>query len=80
MNIMIAADYAPPKSGNFIASVIALGRKLRDRGDNVVFAFPKEREWADWLRSEDFCVEITNRTNERIGGVLMTRLSKRFRS
>lgn len=68
MNIMIAADYAPPKSGNFIASVIALGRRLRDRGDKVVFAFPKEREWADWLRSEDFCVEFVNGTDERIGG------------
>lgn len=77
MNIMIAADYAPPKSGNFIASVIALGRRLRDRGDRVVFAFPKEREWTDWLRSEGFCVEFVNRTDERIGGVLMTQLSRR---
>lgn len=80
MSIMIAADYAPPKSGNFIASVIALGRRLRDRGDKVVFAFPKEREWADWLRSEDFCVEFVNGTDERIGGVLMTQLSRRFLS
>lgn len=68
MNIMIAADYASPKSGNIVASVIALGRKLRDRGDKVMFAFPREREWANWLRAEGFCVEIVNRTDERIGG------------
>lgn len=40
MNIMIAAGYAAPKSGNFIASILALGRRLRESGDRVVFVFP----------------------------------------
>lgn len=35
MNIMIAADYATPKSGNFVASILAWGRKLRDNGDYI---------------------------------------------
>lgn len=58
MNILIAADYSAPKSGNFIASILALGRKLRESGDHVVFAFPEEREWVRWLREEKFDVEI----------------------
>ena len=33
MNVMIAADYAAPKSGNFVASMIALGKKLKINGD-----------------------------------------------
>lgn len=41
MNILIAADYSTPKSGNFIASILALGRRLRVSGERVVFVFPK---------------------------------------
>ena len=29
MNILIAADYATPQSGNFIASCVELGRILK---------------------------------------------------
>ena len=36
MNILIAADYATPKSGNFVASVLELGIHLRENNDNVV--------------------------------------------
>ena len=64
MNIMIAADYATPKSGNFIASILALGRRLRESGDYVVFVFPEEREWVRWLREEKFDVEILSKSSK----------------
>lgn len=62
MNIMIAASYVAPKSGNFIASILALSRRLRENGDRVIFVFPKEREWIHWLRSEGFDVEILSKS------------------
>ena len=68
MNIMIAADYATPKSGNFIASILTLGRRLREKGDHVVFVFPADREWIRWLREEEFDVETLERTNVLAGG------------
>lgn len=64
MNIMIAAGYAAPKSGNFIASILALGRRLRESGDRVVFVFPEEREWIRWLREEKFAVEILSKSSK----------------
>lgn len=69
MNIMIAADYAAPKSGNFIASIIALGRRLRNNGAHVLFVFPEEKEWIQWFNEEQFDVEILNKTNVRVGMV-----------
>lgn len=41
MNILIAADYATPASGNFVASCIELGLTLKNRGDNLFFIFPE---------------------------------------
>ena len=68
MNIMIAADYATPKSGNFIASIIALGRRLRNDDEHVLFVFPEKKEWIQWFIEEKFDVEILNRTNVFFGG------------
>ena len=59
MNILIAADYRAPQSGNFIASLIALGRKLQKNGSHVVYVFPSERNWINWIRNEQFEVVIT---------------------
>lgn len=68
MNIMIAADYATPKSGNFIASMIALGRRLRNEGSYVLFVFPEEKEWTQWFVEEKFDIVLLNETNVFGGG------------
>ncbi|MDM8247281.1 glycosyltransferase family 4 protein [Lacrimispora saccharolytica] len=65
MNVMIAADYAAPKSGNFVASMIALGKKLKINGDYVLFVFPTEKEWISWFRKEGLTVRIVNRACDR---------------
>lgn len=65
MNVMIAANYVAPKSGNFIASILALGRRLRESGDQVVFVFPEEREWICWLREEKFAVEVLSKISNK---------------
>lgn len=41
MNILILADYCAPNSGNFVASLIALGREIRHRGGRAAFLFPQ---------------------------------------
>lgn len=61
MNVMIAADYSPPQSGNFIASVIALARRVAADGGAVIFVLPKERQWVNWIRDEGFPVEIVGK-------------------
>lgn len=54
MNILMAADFCPPTSGNFIASLITLARKLRSDGQTVIFAFPEKQRWIDWITGEGF--------------------------
>lgn len=79
MNVMIAADYSPPQSGNFIASVIALARCVAAEGGTVVFVLPKERPWVNWIRDEGFAVEIVGKegTDARTQfGVLSALLEK----
>lgn len=64
MNILIAADYATPNSGNFIASCVELGRRLKTTGDGLTFIFPEsqntlnENSWVSWLKREGFCVYL----------------------
>lgn len=64
MNILIAADYSAPFGGNFIGSLQDLGLKLRERGDRVVFLFPKtrngERAWIQWLRNTGYDVVLAD--------------------
>lgn len=60
MNILIAANYGAPKSGNFIASLIALARKIRKEGSNVSFVFPKQTDWINWFIDEGFEIRIFN--------------------
>lgn len=66
MNILIAADYKAPNSGNFIASLIELGRSIRRHGDSAIFLFPQStntlREtasnWCRWFEREAFPIEL----------------------
>ena len=60
MNVLITANYAAPKSCNFIASLIALGRRLRKDGNSVYFVFPKQTDWINWFMDNNFTVEIFN--------------------
>ncbi len=61
MNILIAADYSAPSSGNFIASLVELGRELKN-DNNIFFIFPEspntlsEKSWVHWLENEGFKV------------------------
>lgn len=66
MNILIAANYGAPKSGNFVASLIALARRLRKDGNNVVLAFPQHKDWIEWFEDEDFNVHIYDPENKTI--------------
>ena len=65
MNILIAADYATPASGNFIGSLIDLGRNLKKDNHNLYFIFPEapntlsENSWVHWLENEGFKVYLT---------------------
>ena len=65
MNILIAADYATPASGNFIASVFELGKSLEKDNHKLFFIFPEspntlsDSSWVHWLEKEDFKVFLT---------------------
>lgn len=66
MNVLIAANYSAPNSGNFIASLIELARMLKTQGDSAVFVFPKnsntlrdtDANWRRWFEREGFPVEL----------------------
>lgn len=54
MNVLISADYGARTSGNFIASLIEMGKHLRNNGDNVVYVFPSpfddsDYPWLSWF-------------------------------
>lgn len=65
MNILIAADYSTPASGNFIGSLIDLGRDLKQNNHKLFFVFPEspntvsEKSWVHWLENEGFKVYLT---------------------
>lgn len=67
MNVLIAADYSTPASGNFIASCVELGRTLKGNGDNLTFIFPENQNtlsghsWVHWLEREGFQVYLTQK-------------------
>ena len=67
MNILIAADYATPASGNFIASCVELGRALKKNSDTITFVFPEnnntlaEHSWTHWLEREGHTVYLVKR-------------------
>lgn len=67
MNILIAADYATPASGNFIASCLELGRALKQRNDNLTFILPEnqntlsQNSWVHWLERNGFSVYLTSK-------------------
>ena len=65
MNILIAADYATPASGNFIGSLVDLGRDLKKDNHKLFFIIPEssntlsENSWIHWLENEGFKVFLT---------------------
>lgn len=65
MNILIAADFSTPASGNFIGSLVDLGRGLKKDKHNLYFIFPEapntvsEYSWVHWLENEGFKVFLT---------------------
>ncbi len=67
MNVLIAASYMAPQSGNFIASVIALGEVLHKCGGSMVCIFPesenarKENSWVHWLEENGHTVYLMDR-------------------
>lgn len=62
MNILIAADYATPAGGNFVASCVELGRYLKQKGHGLTFLFPENQNtsspasWTHWLEREGWTV------------------------
>ena len=62
MNILITANYSAQASGNFIGSLMDLGKYLKNKGDRLLFVFPKnikttgEGSWTHWLEREGFKV------------------------
>lgn len=65
MNILIAADYSTPASGNFIGSLVELGKKLKRDNHKLFFIFPEspntlsESSWIHWIENEGFTVYLT---------------------
>lgn len=78
MNLLIMAKYSTVKSGNFIASLLELGLRLREQGQSVYFMFPKaaelHSEWIKWLEKNGFTVTLfdDNRNSENLIQELQT--------
>ena len=56
-NVLIAAEYLAPQSGNFIASMLDLASAVKEAGAQAAFLFPigaETRSWVRWIRSEGF--------------------------
>lgn len=64
MNVLIAADYRAPSSGNFIASLLELAERMRNSGNNTYFLFPDNGKggytWSKWLEANGFRVWLMN--------------------
>ncbi|HBC93992.1 MAG TPA: hypothetical protein DCZ10_14125 [Pelotomaculum sp.] len=61
MKILQLANYNGPYEGNFIPSLMALERRLQERGWRQILAFPegvKEFDWFQRLQREKKCVYI----------------------
>lgn len=50
MNVALLASYAAPYPGNFIPSVLFLNKKMKERGDRIVFVFPEESKDREWIK------------------------------
>lgn len=65
MNVLIMANYRVPNSGNFIASLMELAEQMKNRGDDVCFLFPENKNgggysWTQWLEQAGFSVYLLN--------------------
>lgn len=80
MNVLIMADYRAPNSGNFIASLLELAERMRDRGNKTVFLFPDNGKggysWSKWLEKNGFPVILCNvegeetELTEKLGAII----------
>lgn len=83
MNVLIAADYKAPNSGNFIASLIELAHTLENNGDKAFFVFPKcentekNNSWVQWILQEGFLVKLIDmqKSDEEILSILLSEIS-----
>lgn len=61
-NVLIMADYRAPKSGNFLASQLELGIRVRQSGYTVVYVFPDNHQggysWVKWINDNGFDVYL----------------------
>lgn len=79
MNILIAANYAAPASGNFIGSMMELGKHLSVNGSSISFVFPssenttRDGSWTHWLENEGFRVFLVDMTQSQEDQLLLLR-------
>lgn len=67
-NILIAAEYGAPQSGNFIASLLDLADALKKEGSETVFLFPEGSSkcaWVNWIRENGYTVCFHNFSDEQ---------------
>ena len=70
MNVLVAANYATPASGNFISSMLELGLRLIEQGDSMIFIVPSnyntqsEQSWVHWLEKNGFTVYLVDKEQE----------------
>ena len=50
MNVLQVSAYAAPFKGNFVDSLIALGKQLKLLGHRIVFAFPENAQQCNWIK------------------------------
>ena len=58
-NVLIVAEYAAPKSGNFIASLLDLADQIKNEGNQTTFLFPavsQDRAWVTWILENGYQV------------------------
>ena len=51
MTILQVCAYAAPYEGNFITSLKALAKKLKEKGHTMIYAFPETAQEKDWCKA-----------------------------
>ena len=65
--VLYLCDYKAPYGGNFIASLNILGNEMKNRGNTVLYAFPKdaeERPWMDLLKKDNTVLFVSGGTKQ----------------
>ena len=71
-SIVYLCDYQAPYSGNFIASMLRLGKALENRGIRAVFLFPdgaRERLWCKKLSESGFGTRFFAKDGSELGAL-----------